>query len=284
MLRSLKTPENRRSGCRDWLCHHREHHYTCKENGAWRSDGENYTRTVHDPAEEGPSHNTSGTNSSLLELEYNSDALPKSEVLYEEVNDNATLSGAAITYDMEELVDGDWETLQYDRDSRTRSLQDDFLRVSWGGYIPEPTDAQPQKQLDDFRAEWNALAPNQPLDVSQRKGALRLDAKISSAEERLVCNKAVKLWSEFGFARVPGDSSAGLDELQQPGDRPPTLTSFKYTAREAGYNGGIVTMVPENEKERIDYPEPKSYEDHDFMRFGLSEIPWSNFRITKRPL
>lgn len=86
-----------------------------KRTAAWRSDGEDYTRTVHAIAEadKGVKHKTRGTDSYLIDLGYSSDALSKSEVLYEEFHHNANLSGAAIIYDVEELADGVWERLRY---------------------------------------------------------------------------------------------------------------------------------------------------------------------------
>ena len=77
-------------------------------------------------------------------------------------------------------------------------------------------------------------------------------------DKRFVCDKEVRLWSKFKFNRVPGDTTAGPNELQQPGIRPNYVTSFSYYAREAGYNGRIVTKVPQNERKRIEYPEPRS--------------------------
>ncbi len=265
------------------LYDHRELHFTFKENGDWRWDGENYTRTIHATAtaDEGPSHDTSGTDSYLLELGYNSDALTKSEVLYQEVTDNANLSGASITYDVEELVDGVWETLEYDYDSRTGSPADYFLYVTYGGYIPEPTDAELQKDLDDFRSEWNAMAATNNWMYPSEMGPLRVGVEIRSTKETIVCNKAVKLWSEFSFNRVPGDTTDGPDELETPGDRPYYVTRLSYTAYEAGYSGGIVIR---NKREITEYPEPKSYENDYFKPFDLAEIPWDNFQITVDPV
>ena len=151
---------------------------------------------------------------------YNSDALTKSEVLYEEVDDNANLSGAAITYDVEELVDGEWDTLETGYDSRTGSPADYFLYVTYGGYIPEPTDAELQKQLDDFRSEWNAMAATNSWMYPSEMGPLRVDVEIRSTKETFVCNKAVKLWSKFDFNRIPGDTDPDPSELQTPGGRP----------------------------------------------------------------
>lgn len=173
---SAKLQKTANADTEDWLYDRREHHLTFKENGDWHSDGENYTRTVHatTTADEVPSYDTSGTDSYLLELGYSSDALSKNEILYEEVDDNANLSGEYIVYDVEELVDGEWDTLEYDYDWCTGS---------------------------------------NPM------GSLRVGVEIRSTKETSVCNKAVKLWLKFSSNRVPGDTTAGPDELETPGDR-----------------------------------------------------------------
>ena len=176
---------------------------------------------------------------------YSSDALTKSEVLYEEVNDNANLSGAAITYDVEELVDGEWGKLQYSQGNRSGNLSDYFLYVTYGGYIPEPTDAELQKQLDDFRSNWNAMASTNRWMYPNPMGPLRVGVEIHSTKETFVCNKAVKLWSKFDFDKIPGQTKVEPKELEEPGNRSIYVTNFSYEAREAGYNGGIVTRVPQ---------------------------------------
>ena len=282
---TTKVKKTANANTEDWLYDRREHHLTFKENDAWRSDGENYTRTVHAvaTADECPSHDTSGTDSYLLELGYSSDALTKSEVLYQEVHHNANLSGAAITYDVEELVDGEWERLRYSQGNRSGSLSDYFLYVTYGGYIPKPTDAELQKRLDDFRSNWNDMAPTNNW-VPSEMGPLRVGVEIRSTKETFVCNKAVKLWSKFSFNRVSGDTTAGPDELETPGQRSKYATSISYIAREAGYSGSIVTLVPENEKPFIDYPEPKSYENDYFMPFDLTKIKWDNFKFISDPV
>lgn len=102
---------------------------------------------------------------------------------------------------------------------------------------------------------------------------------MSQLDKRFVCDKEVRLWSDFEFNRIPGDADADPSELQTPGDRPNYVTRLSYVAREAGYNGSIVTKVPENERLRHDYPEPKSHVTHGFMPFDLTHIPWENFQI-----
>lgn len=101
-------------------------------------------------------------------------------------------------------------------------------------------------------------------------GPLRVGVEIRSARETFVCNKAVKLWSEFEFNEIPGQTKAEPTELEEPGNRSKCVAKFSYVAREAGYNGGIVTIVSENEEERIDYPEPLSYCDDNFKPFTLT--------------
>ena len=101
-------------------------------------------------------------------------------------------------------------------------------------------------------------------------------------DERFVCDKEVRLWSKFEFNRVPGDTSAGPNELQTPGKRSKYVTRLSYIAREAGYRDYIVTKVPRNERLRHEYPEPLSYDD-DFKRFRLTQIPWDSFKIIGTP-
>ena len=102
---------------------------------------------------------------------------------------------------------------------------------------------------------------------------------MSQVDKRFVCNKEVRLWSKFSFNRVPGDTSAGPNELQQPGKRPKYVTRLSYIAREAGYDGGIVTKVPKNERPFIEYPEPKSYVNHNYLEHDLDSIIWGNYKI-----
>ena len=115
-------------------------------------------------------------------------------------------------------------------------------------------------------------------------GRLKLGERTSYKKEQFTCDKKIKLWSEFGFTRVPGDTTAGPSELQEPGNRDTYVTSFKYTVREAGYGPLYGSISTRNKRVITQYPEPKSHEDHDFMRFRLTEIPWSRFKITVRPV
>lgn len=102
-------------------------------------------------------------------------------------------------------------------------------------------------------------------------------------DKRFECEREVKLWSDFEHIAVPGSEDLSPTELELPGSRSTYVTEFKYIAREAGYNGMVVTKVPRSERPRHDYPKPLSYTDEDFKRFGLTKIPWSNFRIIGTP-
>lgn len=66
-------------------------------------------------------------------------------------------------------------------------------------------------------------------------GPLTLGPRVSRTIKSFTLDKEVKLWSDFGFTRVHGDTTAGPSELQHPGNRSTHVTSFKYTVREAGY-------------------------------------------------
>lgn len=118
-------------------------------------------------------------------------------------------------------------------------------------------------------------------------GNLKLGERTRYKREQFTCDKKVKLWSEFEFNRVPGDTSAGPNELQQPGQRPNYVTSFSYYAREAGYGpiyGLISTKDPQNEEPFIDYPKPRSYNNHKYMKHQLDSIIWGNYKIMERPV
>ena len=99
------------------------------------------------------------------------------------------------------------------------------------------------------------------------------------------CDKEVKLWSDFEHVDVPGSNDLSPMELKEPNGHRSTydVTKFSYKAREAGYNGSIVTKPPENESPFFDYPEPKSWTDDGFLGFELEEISWSNFKIIDTP-
>ena len=204
-----------------WCYDRREHHLTFKENGAWRSDGENYTRTVHAvaTADEGPSHDTSGTDSYLLELGYSSDALTKSEVFYQEVNDNANLSGATIIYDVEELVDGEWDTLETGYDSR-KGTSDYWLYVTYGGYFPNPP-------MPNCKNNWTTTAPigttwpRQTAECPPAKWGLCASASKSAAPKKPLC--ATKP-SSFGQSSV-------LTEFPETPPPAPTNSKNRATAQ-----------------------------------------------------
>ena len=70
--------------------------------------------------------------------------------------------------------------------------------------------------------------------------------------------KEVKLWSDFEHIAIPGSNDLSPTELEEPGDRSTYVTKFSYIAREAGFIYNIRTQPPENEEERIEYPEPRS--------------------------
>ena len=225
-------------------------------------------------------YDTSGTDSSL-----DPTSLYPDEVL-DEVSDNANLNGRSDTYKiLVEVDDGEWDHLYTDTNKYHNARQARYYTVSWGGYVKKPTDAEIQAELDQWREEWNnELRLRRGWQRPIFMGKLKLGERTRYKREKFTCDKKIKLWSDFEFNRVPGDTSAGPNELQQPGKRSKYVTSFSYIAREAGYNGSIVTKVPENEKPRIDYPEPKSWEDHDFMPFDLTQIPWGNFKIIGDPV
>lgn len=100
-----------------------------------------------------------------------------------------------------------------------------------------------------------------------------------------MCNKAVKLWSEFEFNEMLGQPKAEPTELEEPGNRSKYVTEFSYVAREAGYSGGIVTRLSGDDDEPfIEYPEPLFYCNDNFKPFTLTPIPWNNFPIIGKPV
>ncbi len=156
---------------------------------------------------------------------------------------------------------------------------------SWGGYVKKPTAEEIQEDLDYIRDGWNASfrrgkAPNRRPHTL---GPLKLGPRVGRTVKSFTCEKEVKLWSDFEHVPIPGGGGLSPTELEEPGSRSTYVTEFSYYAREAGYNSGIVTKVPQNEEPFIDYPEPLSYTDEDFKRFGLTQIPWSNFKIIGTP-
>ena len=224
-------------------------------------------------------YDTSGTDSSL-----DPTTLYPDEVL-DDVSDNANLTGRTDGFKIPvEDGHGGWEQLYTDSNKYHNARQARGYTKTWGGYVKEPTEAEIQADLDQMREEWNEQRTRRPWQRPYYMGRLKLGERTRYKREQFTCDKKIKLWSEFGFTRVPGDTTAGPSELQQPGNRPNYVTSFSYYAREAGYNHSIVTKVPQNEEPQIDYPEPKSWEDHDFMGFDLTKIPWENFQIIGTPV
>ena len=160
-------------------------------------------------------------------------------------------------------------------------------RHSYGGYIKKPTAAEIQQYLDDFRASWNAAfqdgsAPGRR--PARLLGPLTLGHLVQRDYNSYTCDKEVKLWSDFEHIAVPGAAGLSPTELEEKdGHRSTYVTKFSYKAREAGYNGSIVTKVPQNERPRHDYPEPMSWCDDNFLGQSLSQIPWENYKIIGTP-
>ena len=209
-------------------------------------------------------YDTSGTDSSL-----DPTSLYPDEVL-DEVSDNANLTGRTDTYKiLEEVGDGEWDHLYTDTSKYYNVRQTRYYTVSWGGYVKKPTDAEIQAELDQMQEDWNNARTRRGWQRPIFMGRLKLGERTTY--------KKIKLWSKFEFNRIPGDTDADPKELQTPGDRSIYVTELSYIAREAGYNGSIVTKVPQNERPRHDYPEPMSWCDDNFLGFDLTQIPWENF-------
>ena len=106
---------------------------------------------------------------------------------------------------------------------------------------------------------------------------------MSQVDRKFACDKEVRLWSKFKFNRIAGDTDPNPKELQTPGDRSIYVTELSYYAREAGYKGYIVTKVPKNEEPFIEYPKPRSYNNHSYLPQQLDSIIWANYKITEEP-
>ena len=159
---------------------------------------------------------------------------------------------------------------------------------SYGGYIKKPTAAEIQEYLDDFRASWNAAfqdgsAPGRR--PARLLGPLTLGHLVQRDYNSYTCDKEVKLWSDFEHVAVPGGTGLSPTELEEPnGHRSTYVTKFSYKAREAGYNGSIVTKISGGDEEPFkEYPEPMSWCDEDFLGQSLSQIKWSNYKIIGTP-
>ena len=260
------------------LYRHREYHKRTYYYGEWADNngGQNGHRIdAVATAKQNQTYKTSGTDS-----QYSPSTLDADEVIDYYVNDNANLNGYSITYKiLMEAGDDEWDHLHTDVSKYYNALSPRYYTTSWGGYVKAPTDAEIQAELDEMRTDYNNSLAQRGWQRPRIMGKLKLGGMVSYRSEEFVCEKKVKLWSKFEFNRVPGDTSAGPKELQTPGNRSTYVTEFSYIAREAGYNGNIVTKVPENETPFFEYPKPKSYVTHKFMPFDLTQIPWGNFAI-----
>ena len=263
-----------------WLYRNREYlerKFSYSDNGSTKTE----VRLIEAEAmaAEDKTHDTEGTDTMFSPSDLDAD-----EVLSEASHNTNLRRGQ---YEEYEVLEGG-EPLYTWNSYTPNARRLETIGYSWGGYVTKPTAEEIQKDLDDYRADWNRSFQNGSAGASRRPGRLLRTLTKGSIVKRTVksftCDKKIKLWSDFEFNRVPGDTSAGPNELQQPGKRPNYVTEFSYIAREAGYDSGIVTRIPENEKPRIDYPEPKSWEDHDFMPFDLTQIPWRNFKIIGTPV
>ena len=224
-------------------------------------------------------YDTSGTDSSL-----NPTTLDPDEVIDYYISHNANLNGRSDRYKiLMEVGDGEWDHLHTDTSKYYNVRQARYYTVAWGGYVKKPMDAEIQADLDQMREDWNNARTRRGWQRPIFMGKMKLGHRVRYISKRFTCDKKVKLWSKFSFNRVPGDTSAGPDELQQPGQRPNYVTRLSYIAREAGYEGYIVTKVPQNEEERIEYPEPESYRSHNYMEHELELIKWDNFKIIGSP-
>ena len=171
------------------------------------------------------------------------------------------------------------------RPNTTLVRQARYYTVAWGGYVKEPTDAEIQAELDQMQEDWNNARTRRGWQRPIFMGKLKLGERTRYKREKFTCDKEVKLWSKFEFNRIPGDTSANPRQLQTPGDRPKYVTSLSYIAREAGYNGNIVTKAPQSgNDEFIEYPKPRSYNYHSYMPHDLDSIEWENFQIIGDPV
>lgn len=196
------------------------------------------------------------------------------------MNHNTNLR-SAITEEYQILNRG--EPLYYWDLRRSNRRYLETITFSWGGYIQKPTAAEIQEELDLIRDQWNRYNYGTRYRQPRHVGKLTLGPKVSRTFKRFTCEKEVKLWSDFEHVPIPGGGGLSPTELEEPGSRSTYVTRLSYKAREAGYNGMVVTKVPRNERLRHDYPEPLSYTDDDFKRFSLTQIPWSNFKIISGP-
>ena len=262
-----------------WLYRNREYYerkFSYSDNGSTKTEVRRITAEAM--AAQDKTYDTEGTDTMASPSDLDAD-----EVL-DEVSDNTNLRfGITETY---QVLEGGEPLYTWTRYTpRSRNLVK--WTIAWGGYVKKPTAAEIQEELDEWRAYWNATF--QDGDAPGRRparllGRLTLGPKVSRTFKRFTCDKKIKLWSDFEFNRVPGDTSAGPNELQQPGQRSTYVTEFSYYAREAGYDGGIVTKIPQNEEKRFEYPEPRSYNNHSYLPQQLDSIIWGNYKIIGTPV
>ena len=115
-------------------------------------------------------------------------------------------------------------------------------------------------------------------------GPLTLGHLVQRDYNSYTCHKEVRLWSKFRFIGILGNTGPNPKQLQTPGDRPKYVTELSYKAREAGYNGMVVTKTPQNERKRIEYPEPLSHTDHNYLPQQLDSIIWATYKIIGTPV
>ena len=182
------------------------------------------------------------------------------------------------TYEvLEKQSDGSWAPLYtWDR-RRPDEIWLETYTNYYGGYVEPLTDEEIREDLDKRRRNWRCGITRYKVPRSVRP--LKKGRGVGRTEKRFVCEKEVKLWSDFEHVAVPDSGDLSPPELEEPGNRSKYVASLSYEARKAGYNGSIVNR---DRREIAQYPEPKSYEDHDFIPFSL-KIPWGNFQITVEP-
>ena len=226
-------------------------------------------------------YDASGTDS-----RWSPSTLDADDVLDYYVNHNTHLNGTTEEYQI--LNRGEplysWDIRRGNSES-TRNLQ--TITFSWGGYVQKPTAEEIQEELDVFRYNWNRYIPGRHSGRRFRRpttvGNLTLGPKVGQVDKKFECEREVKLWSDFEHVAVPGSEDLSPTELELPGNRSTYVTRLSYKAREAGYQGYIVTKVPRRERLRHDYPKPLSYTDENFKRFALTQIPWDSFKIIGTP-
>ncbi len=223
-------------------------------------------------------YDASGTDS-----RYSPSTLDADDVLDYYVNHNTHLDATTEEYQI--LNDGEPLYFWSARIGNHRKTLQTFA-FSYGGYVQKLTTEEIQEELDDMRDDWNRYNRGMRYRRPVRVGKLTLGPKVSQVDKKFECEREVKLWSDFEHVPIPGGGGLSPTELEEQGSRSTYVTRLSYIAREAGYGpyyGMVVTKVPRNERPRHDYPEPLSYTDDNFKRFGLTQIPWSSFKIIGTP-